>query len=233
MKIKKWIKHLFNTFGYEIKGYHSMGVISEAKGKVIEILGYQGKTTVKNKIVKLNNIKDLKASLLDNDEIKEIFKIDNNLIFEMLQEIDKSNEKYKVKIIKSRLFMDYLAIYNKYLCQYSIITDEGIIKQYFNEFYNLLGKEDLDFNFLNRFAFIILKNDFKETYNRASKRYGWSPGEKKVEYKKEYDTYYEMIDNFIIFLKSREIKYLVYSNQNSNNMDVIKDFIDCNILKDL
>ena len=225
MKIKKWTKKILNTLGYEIHGYHTLGLINEPKGKVVEILGYQGKTTLKNKIVKYQKLISEKASLIDDDEIQNKLKIPNDLNTLIINEINKSNIELKKKIRRSKYYFDYLGIYNKYLFKNSIITHEGIIKQYFNEFYNLLEMKNIDFSFLNNFAFIILKNEFEETYRRAKIRYGWNKIENREKFKQDYDKYYEMMDKFIFFLESKKISHLVYSNHKKDDLELIMNFI--------
>jgi len=223
-----FLKRALMKFGYEIRGIHYFYIQKSDKPKIIEILGLEGKTTLFKKI-RNDEFRRVKPNIFFSKEQYLFPKFDSVIVNRLVKEII-CNESEELETKRRKIDDLYLKsrAYKNYMSKHSIIFDEGIVKQNLEEIVKMIqSKDSLIIDFLNKFKFIIVKNEFDETYTFAKKRYGWIGQENLVEFKRRYDHYYENIEILINNLKENGIlfKFVSTIDLDLEKINELLDFI--------
>lgn len=235
IKFRIALRFTFQLLRLNVRGFHNIYLISSKRKRVLEFIGYGGKTTLlkayfKHEKKRSSRLKKIKPTL-DHLELKNSRKRVNKnyrLIIDQLtiniMDFYDSSYNYFESVQK-------LLIMDKYHDKGIQLWDEGIIKGSFNYFVDISKeKPHLLSNLLRNFSFVVVRPPIEVTYNRYINR-----SKKKLEFlnlqaKKDLHSRilesYKNLDEFITFLDNFTISHIILNGVSKVNLVELTHFIN-------
>jgi deoxyadenosine/deoxycytidine kinase len=167
-KIKSYIKHWIQKYGYRIEGYHHIYLMDSDEPRVFEFIGLAGKTHTLKRLSKEIGLMKIKPNYKDEMLVTQKIQ-DLDLFLKLSQVLSKRTDFYQ----RFKQMFDKMILVNQYK-DFNQFWDEGIIKSHIDIFLELYEDDPkITVKFLKRMAFIIvLPDDINIIKNRYLKRSG-------------------------------------------------------------
>lgn len=228
MIIKPVIIKALLFIGLTIRGHHYFYriILNSNKRYIVEIIGLGGKTTLlkelkKRRLFKLKKIKPNYSEIeLRREEISNQI-VEKKLFYSAVKIVLESGSFY----YQIQRILEKLILYSKYSTDFSIITDEGLIKGNLKLINGLVLRGDSSLKrYLSRFLFIILLPDIELVIERYINRNS-TPSYNKEKLRNYIYEEYNNTSIFLNYLESNHFPFILIKDNDSNSVDKVIDFL--------